>query len=122
MRLLVLDQFSDPGGAQQVLLELLPAMRRRGWQVQVGLPGEGELFPRIRALGFEVARIACGPYASGKKSLADGGRFLAQMPVLAGQIRRLAGRSRPDLLYLNGPRLLPAAALAGLYVPTLFHS
>jgi len=32
MRLLILDQFSDPGGAQQALMELLPAMRERGWK------------------------------------------------------------------------------------------
>ena len=27
-----------------------------------------------------------------------------------------------DLVYLNGPRLLPAAAMAGLGRPVLFHS
>ena len=67
MRLLLLDQFSDPGGAQQVLLELLPAIRERGWKALVGLPGEGELFARVRALGFETARIDCGPYHVGQE-------------------------------------------------------
>jgi len=31
----ILDQFSDPGGAQQALMELLPAMRERGWDAAV---------------------------------------------------------------------------------------
>ena len=51
-----------------------------------------------------MERIACGPYRSGRKSLADAGRFLWQMPVLARQIRRMAERWRADLIYINGPR------------------
>ena len=122
MKLLVLDQFSDPGGAQQQLLELLPAIRDRRWRTLVGLPGEGELFERVRALGFEAERIECGPYGSGRKSAADMGRFLAGTPRLARQIRRMAQRVGASLVYLNGPRLLPAAALAGLPCPVLFHT
>jgi glycosyltransferase involved in cell wall biosynthesis len=122
MRLLVLDQFSDPGGAQWCLLDLLPAIRRRGWQALVALPGTGELFERVRALGFETARVDCGPYSSGRKSLGDVARFLAETPGAARQIRRLAGDLQADLVYINGPRLLPAAALAGLRCPVVFHS
>src|SRR6266481_539907 len=120
MNLLLLDQFSQPGGAQQVLLDLLPGIRDRRWKALVGLPGEGELFEQIRSLGFPVERIRCGPYASGRKSAADAARFLTDTPGLARQIARLA--AGVDLVYLNGPRLLPAAALAGLDVPVLFHA
>jgi glycosyltransferase involved in cell wall biosynthesis len=126
MNLLFLDQFSDLGGAQQNLLELLPAVRAMGWRALVGLPGEGELFERVRALGFEAERIACGPYGSGRKSAADTAHFLAETPRLAWQMRRLALRVDADLVYLNGPRLLPAAAMARLGFdmrrPVLFHS
>ena len=126
MNLLLLDQFSDLGGAQQNLLELLPAIRDAGWRTLVGLPGEGELFERVRALGFEAERIACGPYGSGRKSAADIGRFVAGTPRLAWQMRRMAKRVDADLVYLNGPRLLPAAAMAGLVLgmrrAVLFHS
>jgi glycosyltransferase involved in cell wall biosynthesis len=38
------------------------------------------------------------------------------------QIRRLAARIDADLVYVNGPRLLPAAALAGLTPGVLFHA
>jgi glycosyltransferase involved in cell wall biosynthesis len=122
MKVLLLDQFSDPGGAQQGLLELLPAIRARGWQALAGLPGDGELFLRIREAGFEAVRIRCGPYTSGSKSLKDAARFVTGTPVLARQIRRLAGRFSPDLVYVNGPRLLPGIAYAGLRVPVFFHS
>jgi glycosyltransferase involved in cell wall biosynthesis len=122
MNLLVLDQFSDLGGAQQVLLEFLPALQARGCHALVGLPGEGDLFARVRALGIEAERIDCGPYASGRKSASDLLRFLAGTPRLAHQIRRLAARIDADLIYLNGPRLLPAAALARVPRPTVFHA
>ena len=89
-----------------------------GWHTLVGLPGEGELFERVRALGFEAERIECGPYGSGRKSAADFGRFLAGTPRLAWQMRRMAKRVDADLVYLNGPRLLPAAAMAGLGLGT----
>jgi len=122
MRLLLLDQFSDPGGAQQVLLELLAAIRERGWKALVGLPGEGEMFQRVRALGFEAERVECGPYASGRKSAMDLARFLKGTPRLARQIEEMAGRVEADLIYVNGPRLVPAAAGARLSAPVLFHA
>ncbi len=122
MRILLLDQFSDPGGAQQGLLDLLPAIRERGWSALAGLPADGELFARVRDLGFAAARISCGPYSSGRKSLSDVGRFVAGTPRLARQIRVLAERTNAGLIYLNGPRLLPAAALARVRAPAVFHS
>src|SRR5262249_46564633 len=116
------DQFSDPGGAQQGLLELLPALRERGWEVLLGFPGHGELFDRVREIGFPAERIECGPYTSGRKSLRDAARFLGEAPVLAHRIAALADRIRAELVYVNGPRLLPAAALSRLNVPVLFHA
>ena len=122
MNLVLLDQFSDLGGAQKNLLELLPAIREAGWRALVGLPGKGELFEQVRALGFETERIDCGPYESGRKSAADVTRFVAGTPRLAAQMRRMATRVDAGLVYLNGPRLLPAAAMAGTGRPVLFHS
>ena len=115
----MLDQFSDPGGAQQALVELLPAMRERGWDAVVAMPGDGPLFDQIGALGFETAHVECGPYHSGRKSLSDALRFLSGMPRLARQVRLLAKQIRADLVYVNGPRLLPA--VVGLRVPVVFH-
>ena len=122
MRLLVLDQFSDTGGAQRCLLDLLQGIGERGWRALVALPGSGELFERVRALGFETERVDCGPYTSGRKSAMDVARFAFGTPRLAWQIRRLADRFQADLVYVNGPRLLPAAAMARLGRPVLFHS
>jgi len=120
MKLLILDQFSEPGGAQQALVELLPAMRERGWEALVGIPGDGPLFSQIAAVGFAASRVDCGPYHPGRKSLADVFRFVRGMPHLAGQVRYMAHKVRADLIYVNGPRLLPSVARLG--VPVLFHS
>ncbi len=122
MRLLLLDQFSDLGGAQQGLLELLPAIAARGWQALVGMPGEGEMFARVREMGFPTEPIECGPYESGRKSTRDVARFATQTPKLARRIRELSAKLGAELLYVNGPRLLPAAALAGVDCPVVFHS
>ena len=120
MRLLILDQFSDPGGAQQALMELLPAMRERGWDAAVAMPGNGPLFDQIGALGFETVQVECGPYRSGRKSAADTLRFLSGAPRLTRQVRLLAKQIQADLVYMNGPRLLPA--VVGLRLPVVFHS
>ncbi len=119
MRLVILDQFSDPGGAQLALLDLLPEIRARGWQALVGLPGDGPIFGRVRELGFETERIGCGPFRPGRKSIGDAARFLWQMPRLARQIRGMIRRADVALAYVNGPRLMPAVP-GGL--PVVFHA
>jgi hypothetical protein len=122
MNLLILDQFSDPGGAQQVMIELLPAIRERGWRALVGMPGQGAMFGCVRALGFQAEPVECGPYRSGRKSATDMLRFMVGTPLLAWQIRRLAAKVQADLVYVNGPRLLPGVAMACLRQPVVFHS
>ena len=121
MNVLLLDQYSDPGGAQQALLEFLPAIRAKGWHAVVGLPGGGLLFDAIRKLGLPVEQIDCWSHRSGEK-YSDKGRFAVKTLRLARQIRKLAAGMHADLVYLNGPRLVPAAALAGLECPVVFHS
>jgi glycosyltransferase involved in cell wall biosynthesis len=49
-------------------------------------------------------------------------RFAAEVPELAGQLRKLIESRRTDLVYINGPRLVPAAVLAaGRRFPVVFH-
>jgi glycosyltransferase involved in cell wall biosynthesis len=119
MTILFLDQFSDLGGAQRCLLDLLPAVRDRGWRAHVAAPGEGQLRERALELGSEYHTIQCGPYESGRKSAGDVLRFAMELPRLAQQIRRLARATAADIVYVNGPRLLPAAIFSP--APVVFH-
>jgi glycosyltransferase involved in cell wall biosynthesis len=111
MNILCLDQFGELGGAQRCLLDEIPAMIARGWSVHLAVPA-GPLAQRAAELHATVEPICCGPYTSGKKTLVDVARFASEAPRLAGEIRGLAARYRADLIYVNGPRLLPAAALS----------
>jgi glycosyltransferase involved in cell wall biosynthesis len=127
MNILCLDQFGELGGAQRCLLDLIPAMADRGWSIHVAAPGDGQLAELAAALHATVDPIRCGPYSSGAKSLPDMARFLVEAPRLAGEIRGLVWRYDADLIYVNGPRLLPAAALSVANAarkgpPVLFHS
>jgi len=123
MEILFLDQYSVIGGAQLSLLDILDAVQKRGWLAHVALPGDGPLVERIRSLGVGVHNIPCGPYRSGHKSVGDFLRIpfdvLRQKRILLDLLKRI----KADLIYVNGPRLLPAAALAaGDRVPVLFHA
>jgi glycosyltransferase involved in cell wall biosynthesis len=123
MKILFLDQFSVMGGAQLCLLDVLAAVGKRGWHAHVALPGDGPLGERVRLRGFIVDQIPCGQYRSGSKGLAD----FVQLPLDVWRQKRviadLINREQFDLVYVNGPRLLPAAALAARdRVPILFHA
>jgi glycosyltransferase involved in cell wall biosynthesis len=123
MKILFLDQFSLMGGAQLCLLDILDALANCGWGAHVALPGDGPLVEQLHMRGVGVTTISCGPYRSGNKSLAD---FL-QLPADIWQQKRILGdlinRGNFDLIYVNGPRMLPAAALiARDRMPLLFHA
>lgn len=122
MKILFLDQFSDLGGAQHALLELLPAVAGRGWKASVAAPGEGSLLEQAARLGASTAQLPAAAYGLGRKAARDYVRFLADQPRLAARIRRLIARERVDLVYVNGPRLALAAVMAARGVkPVVFH-
>ena len=124
MNILFLDQFRTMGGGQRSLLELLPATRRRGWEARVALPGDGSYAEKLRAGGFPVDFVRCGDYTPARKRLADFVRYGRESLPMLRKILDLTMRHRTDALYVNGPRLLPAAALAARArsIPLVFHS
>ena len=109
MNILFLDQYSDIGGAQACLLDLLPAIQARGWTAHVAVPGERALVDRLRSMGVAVREIPCGPYGSGTKSPLDFLRFALDIARQTRALQRLIRRTPFDVIYVNGARLLPAA-------------
>ncbi|MGI8959628.1 MAG: glycosyltransferase family 4 protein [Bryobacteraceae bacterium] len=124
MNILFLDQFSTVGGGQRSLLELLPMVVQRGWNGRVAVSGEGVYSRQLRASGFPVELIPCGAYTSGRKEISDIARYVWKAPQITNKIFEIVTTRHIDLLYVNGPRLLPAAALVSrrLSIPLLFHS
>jgi glycosyltransferase involved in cell wall biosynthesis len=120
--LLILDQFNQLGGAQRCLLDLLPAFLEAGYVTHLAVPGDGPLADGARSRGAVVHRITCGAYASGQKSWMDAARFGVDLPRQAWRVASLASKHAIDLIYVNGPRLLPAAAIGARGRPVLFHA
>jgi glycosyltransferase involved in cell wall biosynthesis len=121
-RLLILDQFNQLGGAQRCLLDLLPAFLEAGYITHLAVPGDGPLADGARNRGAVVHRIPCGAYTPGQKSWIDAARFGVDLPRQAWRVASLAAKHRIDLIYVNGPRLLPAAAIGARGRPVLFHA
>ena len=123
MNILFLDQFSMVGGGQRCLLELLPLIHARGWSARVALPGRGPYSEKVRVSGFPVDFIPCGEYPKGRKGFADMARFGFGIPATARAIAELVERRQIGLLYVSGPRLLPAAAWVARArsMPLIFH-
>jgi glycosyltransferase involved in cell wall biosynthesis len=121
-RVLVLDQYAQVGGAQRCLLNLLPAFTGAGLTTCLAIPGDGPFAAGARLHGVTVHAIPCGPYHSGHKSWTDAARFASDLPRQAFEIQTLARSHEIGLIYVNGPRLLPAAAMAAGGRPVVFHA
>ena len=120
MRVVFLDQFSDFGGAQLCLRDVLKEVSRLGWQAEVMAPGTGPLLDFARNSGFATRRLPLTSYANGRKTPSDVLRFSVDMARSAGILRGVLRERPADLVYVNGPRIL--AAVSGLRIPVLFHS
>lgn len=122
MRILFLDQFSELGGGQHVLLDTVDAAQQKGWEPHVLVPGQGALVEELRSRNVWAGEIPCGPYRSGNKSAADSVRFSMDVRRQVRIIGERVARANIGLIYVNGPRLLPAAALAAQgQTPVVFH-
>ncbi len=123
MTILFLDQFSDRGGAQLCLLDLIRPAIEQGWKTVAAAPGNGPLLDLCAAQGACVEPIRQYGYHSGSKSPLDFLRFAAEIPRLGADITRIIKAHDVSLVYINGPRMLPAAAWANRgRAKAIFHA
>lgn len=124
MHILFLDQSSDVGGGQRSVLDLLPMTAARGWKAYLALPADGPYAGKAREAGVNMEIVSSPQYSSSQKRAGDIWRFGKALPRTAWQIGEIVERHRIGLLYVNGPRLLPAAALIARAkaIPLLFHA
>jgi glycosyltransferase involved in cell wall biosynthesis len=123
MNILCIDQFSSIGGGQRSLLDLLPAFSARGWDPYVAMPSEGPLSEAVRKLGCETNFLRSSEYASMRKPPQQLVKYACEFPRLACVIKTLLQTRKIDLIYVNGPRVLPPAAWASrrCAIPIVFH-
>jgi len=121
MRILLIDQFGEPGGAQQCLMEAALGFAARGWELHAALPA-GPIIDRLAPICQSITPLVCGPFNPVRKSLRNLGRFGFQLPQLAAAIGRVVEREKIDVLYVNGPRMAPAAMWGRRRRPVVFHA
>jgi glycosyltransferase involved in cell wall biosynthesis len=123
MNLLCVDQYSSFGGAQRCLFDLLPSFIAQGWNVGVAMPGEGPFLSKVQDLGLQTHSLRCNTYTSTTKPARELLDYALELPRTAAEVARLCRSRNIDLLYVNGPRFLPAAAWAARLHSTklVFH-
>lgn len=121
MRILLIDQFSEPGGAQQCLMEAAMGFAARGWEPHAALPA-GPIADRLAPVCKSNTPLECGPFKPVRKNVWDALRFGYQLPQLAAAIGHVIEREKIDVLYVNGPRMVPAAMWARRGRPLIFHA
>jgi glycosyltransferase involved in cell wall biosynthesis len=119
MRVLFVDQFSDFGGAQLSLRDVMDEGAERGWEAWFAAPGNGGLFKYCRTSGITAHSLQAGAYRHGSKSPWDMTRYVFDMARSAKSVSEIVRQNRIDLVYVNGPRILAAAA--GVRCPLVFH-
>jgi glycosyltransferase involved in cell wall biosynthesis len=119
LRILFVDQYSQWGGAQLMLRDLLTESRARGWHVEFMGPGDGDLLDFCEAQGIPAHHLTFGPYSSGRKSLRDVLLYGPEIARAARSVRSVVAACRIGLVFANGPRILPA--VAGANCPVAFH-
>ena len=107
MKILFVEQFSEVGGGQRNLLDLLPAVVERGWKAVVAAPGSGALLEKTRAVGAETATIEFGRYSEGRKTAGDALQFAFD----TARLRRWIAGADCDVISVGGARLLPGVAM-----------
>jgi glycosyltransferase involved in cell wall biosynthesis len=124
MHVLFLDQFASIGGAQQCLLDLLPMLQVQACTAEVVLPGRGAFAEKVSRAGTAVRLFKGGRLSSKTKPLWQVVPYWLAVRNATQAITGAVFALRPDIIYVNGPRYLPAAAhVARTHkIPLLFHA
>jgi glycosyltransferase involved in cell wall biosynthesis len=121
MRILLVDQFGETGGAQHALMEAAAGFAERGWELHAAIPC-GPVVEKLAPVCKNITPLVCGPFTPVRKSLADVVRFGIQLSRQAAAIARVVEREDIDVLYVTGPRVAPAAMWARQGRPVIFHA
>ena len=119
---LFLDQQAWRAGGQRVLEDVLDALVE-DFEPLVAFPEDGPFAAALRARDIETLLYPLGSYRPGRKSVGEMLGFAGRSVVCGLQLARLIARRGIRLVYINGPRCLPAGVLAARLAgcASLFH-
>ncbi len=120
--ILFLEQQCWRGGAQQVLEKVLDSLSE-DFRPLVAFPQEGPFRDHLEERGVETLVYPLGSYRPGRKSLMEVIAFALRTFLCAAKLTYIMLTKHVRLVYINGPRCLPAGVLAARLArkPVLFH-
>jgi glycosyltransferase involved in cell wall biosynthesis len=120
--ILFLDQQSWLGGGQRVLEAVLDSLWEE-FEPIVAFPNQGPFRARLDEKGIETLTISIGDYRSGPKSWMEMVAFAFRSLLCGLKLAAVIRRRQVALVYINGPRCLPAGVFATRLTgrPCLFH-
>lgn len=121
-KILFLEQQSWLSGAQRVLQSVLDATAEE-YDPIVAFPNSGPFRRKLDDLKVQTLTYPLGLYQTGRKSRSEMLRFAMQSAHCAFKLARIIRSQDVRLVYINGPRCLPAGVLAARITgrPALFH-
>jgi glycosyltransferase involved in cell wall biosynthesis len=120
--ILILEQQSSRGGAQRVLEAVLSSIEE-DFDPVVVFPENGPFSAALQVRHIETLTFPLGKYPPGRKSYRDMMVFALRSLFCTVKLAAIIRRRRISLIYINGPRCLPAGVLAAWLTgrPSLFH-
>jgi glycosyltransferase involved in cell wall biosynthesis len=120
--ILFLDQQGWLGGAQRVLEATLDSLEE-SYEVIAAFPEQGPFRSALEQRNIETLDFPIGVYRAGQKSVVEMAAFAVRSVYCGFKLAVLLRRRRFALVYINGPRCLPAGVLAAWLTrtPSIFH-
>lgn len=120
--ILFLEQQSWRGGAQRVLEAIVDSVAEE-FDPIVAFPDNGPFRTALADRGIEAVTLPIGNYRPGRKSYPEMAGFALRSVVCGLKLAAMIQRRRVALVYINGPRCLPAGVLASWLTgrPSVFH-
>ena len=120
--ILFLEQQSWMSGAQKVLEFILDAVAPEFVPI-VAFPHDGPFRQLLRDRSIKTVLYPLGTYQSGQKSRAEMMALAVRSMACGLKLANLIRREKVALIYVNGPRCLPAGVEAARLTgrPLLFH-
>lgn len=122
MNVLLVDQFSELGGGQLCLIEMVAELRQAGHDCTVSAPGNGPLVQRLPGVE-KYLPLPERTYTSGRKTILDVMGYVWHSIRVIWLLRKYLRTHDCDLVYANGPRAFLWASEATRFtrVETLWH-